>query len=121
MPVPLVFNRALASGPGLRSMMWRRGDWPWSSKNSGAVGFSADVGVGVSAQAAAAIAPAAASGSHRLIVLLLNRPAADDGGSRQPLGWHGRLPRHSQAHVVPPPHLFGCLALRRVTALVNGA
>src|SRR5213594_2435979 len=110
MPVPLVFSRALASGPGLRSMTWRRGDWPWSSKNSGAVGFSADVGVGVSVQAATAIAPTAASGSHRLIVLLLDRPTADDGGSRQP-SWLARTPPpHSQARVVPPPHLLGYLA-----------
>src|SRR6266567_1409798 len=98
MPVPLVFSRALASGPGLRSMTWRCGAWPWSSKNSGAVALSGDVGVGVSAQAAAAIAPAAASGSHRLIVLLLDRPAAEHMSCRRHTClnvWHLGGLRHS--------------------------
>src|SRR5712691_8007151 len=66
MPVPFVFNLAVAPGCGLRSMIWMCCS-PWTARNAGAGTEAGAVGVLGSLHAATTIAPAATSGRDRFI------------------------------------------------------
>src|SRR5207245_10537613 len=90
MPVPLVFNLALAPGCGLGSMTWMCCS-PCTARNAGVGAGVGAVGVLVSLHAATIIAPAAASGRHRFIAA----PPSNKGDSNIAPSERGR-PRNRQ-------------------------